>query len=341
MTRSSTPRPAPSRHSASAASVAVVLDPDRERRTLLDPSAQRDVLAAGGSSTRYATAGRAVEVTDGTPKPIAAGAPSRERLDRRRDRVEQRLLRAGRRRQLVAFVHACRRGRPSPARIFVPPRSTPMTRCARTGAATIPPRMADGGEALPRLPGRPGKGQVRSSAALPERAAAERAARRRATAAAGSRAGAAGSVSPCSLLVLLLVVVWSVASFLSFRSGVERRERAAAEAGRRRPHAAGRPAHVEADADPACSAPTATRPRRARGRRRSDSIMLVHTDPRRHRLAYLSIPATSASTSPARAGEDQRRLPGRRPTLAMKTMQALTGLPLNHVASSTSTTSGS
>jgi len=69
------------------------------------------------------------------------------------------------------------------------------------------------------------------------------------------------------------------------------------------------------------------------GSRRSDSIMLVRTDPSKHRLAFLSIPrdlrvdipgyGTSKINAAFQAGG---------PTLALRTVKELTGLEINHVA---------
>jgi LCP family protein required for cell wall assembly len=69
------------------------------------------------------------------------------------------------------------------------------------------------------------------------------------------------------------------------------------------------------------------------GARRSDSIMLVRTDPRKHRLAYLSIPrdlrveipdyGTAKINAASQVGG---------PTLTLRTVKSLTGLPINHVA---------
>jgi LCP family protein required for cell wall assembly len=67
--------------------------------------------------------------------------------------------------------------------------------------------------------------------------------------------------------------------------------------------------------------------------RRSDSIVLVRTDPDKHRIAYLSIPRDLKAEIPGH-GEAKInaafQLGG--PALAARTVKRFTGLPINHVA---------
>jgi LCP family protein required for cell wall assembly len=66
--------------------------------------------------------------------------------------------------------------------------------------------------------------------------------------------------------------------------------------------------------------------------RRSDSILLVRTDPKRHRMAYLTIPRDLRVDIPGQGPNKINaafQLGG--PALTMKTVQALTGLQPNHV----------
>ena len=65
---------------------------------------------------------------------------------------------------------------------------------------------------------------------------------------------------------------------------------------------------------------------------RSDSIMVVHTDPDKHRIALLSIPRDLRVDIPGH-GEDKinAAFAYGGPTLAIKTVQSVTGLPINHV----------
>jgi LCP family protein required for cell wall assembly len=69
------------------------------------------------------------------------------------------------------------------------------------------------------------------------------------------------------------------------------------------------------------------------GARRSDSIMLVRTDPGKHRLAFLSIPRDLRVDIP---GYGSAKINAANqyggPALALKTVENLTGLDVNHVA---------
>ncbi len=132
-------------------------------------------------------------------------------------------------------------------------------------------------------------------------------------------------------LLALLTLVWLVAGYFAFRSGV-------ANAHDRLPRgvAAGltqqdglllsKPTQIlllGTDGDATAARADA---------RRSDSIMIVRTDPSRHRLAYLSIPRDLRVEIPGQGSykiNSAFQLGG--PTLAMKTVQALTGLEINHV----------
>jgi polyisoprenyl-teichoic acid--peptidoglycan teichoic acid transferase len=132
--------------------------------------------------------------------------------------------------------------------------------------------------------------------------------------------------------LVALLVVWAVASFLSVRSGVgdanDRLDPTAAAA-------------LDSQSGLLLSHPTTilllgTEHAVANGRegdRHSDSILLVHTDPGKHRIVYLSIPLDLRVPIPCYA--DQKinaayQLGG--PALAMKTIRAFTGLAINHVA---------
>ena len=133
------------------------------------------------------------------------------------------------------------------------------------------------------------------------------------------------------VLLLVLLVVWTVASYLSFRSGVD-------DANARLPKA------VEAGLAPQegalASKPSLTlllgtdgdKTAARSDARRSDSILLVRTDPGRHRLAYLSIPRDLRVEIPGHGPykiNAAYQLGG--PALTLKTVRALTGLQPNHV----------
>ena len=133
------------------------------------------------------------------------------------------------------------------------------------------------------------------------------------------------------LVLAVFLVVWTVASFLAFRSGVE-------EANARLPKA------VEASlapqeglliSNPSLIMLLGTDGDRTAARqdfRRSDSILLVRTDPGRHRISYLSIPRDLRVDIP---GYGQNKINAAfqlgGPALTMKTVAALTGLRPNHV----------
>jgi len=68
------------------------------------------------------------------------------------------------------------------------------------------------------------------------------------------------------------------------------------------------------------------------GTGRSDSIMIVRTDPDRHRLAYLSLPRDLYVPIPGRGNDKiNAAYAFGGPALTIKTVQALTGIPINHV----------
>ena len=132
-------------------------------------------------------------------------------------------------------------------------------------------------------------------------------------------------------VLLVLLVVWGVASYLSFRGGVEAANdrvgpetRAALDPqeGLLLSHATDvlllGTDHASSDA-------------RA-GLRHSDSIMLVRTDPSHHRIAYLTIPRDLRVPIPGH-GESKVnaafQIGG--PALAIRTVRRFTGLPIHHV----------
>ncbi len=134
------------------------------------------------------------------------------------------------------------------------------------------------------------------------------------------------------LLLAALMTVWIVASYLSFRSGV-------AEANDRLPQ--GVVAGLAPQDGLVISKPTlivllGTDGDSSEARsdsRRSDSILLVRTDPARHRIAYLSIPRDLRVEIPGFGSNKINaafQLGG--PALALRTIRSLTGLQPNHVA---------
>jgi LCP family protein required for cell wall assembly len=133
-------------------------------------------------------------------------------------------------------------------------------------------------------------------------------------------------------VVLILGIVWLVASYLSFSRGIS-------DANARVPSAV---VGELTDQDGLLtSTPTTilvlgTDGGSQSGRgdaNRSDSIMLIRTDPRKHRLAFLSIPRDLRVEIPGHGAMKINaafQLGG--PTLALRTVKDLTGLAVNHVA---------
>jgi polyisoprenyl-teichoic acid--peptidoglycan teichoic acid transferase len=129
----------------------------------------------------------------------------------------------------------------------------------------------------------------------------------------------------------VLLVVWLVASYLAFRNGVE-------DANARLPRTV--EANLAAQDGLLTSKPSlimllGTDGDKTAARqdfRRSDSILLVRTDPKRHRMAYLTIPRDLRVDIPGQGPNKINaafQLGG--PALTMKTVRALTGLQPNHV----------
>ena len=131
--------------------------------------------------------------------------------------------------------------------------------------------------------------------------------------------------------VLVLALVWGLLGFLSFSNGVD-------EANARLPRRA-KAQLAQHDgsllSDPATILVVGTDGGKAPGRgdaRRSDSLLLLRTDPGTHRLSYLSIPRDlrveipGYGTSKVNAAN---QFGG--PALTIKTVRELTGLPIHHV----------
>ena len=135
------------------------------------------------------------------------------------------------------------------------------------------------------------------------------------------------------LVVVLAVVAWGVASFLALRAGVR-------EANERLPEKA-RVTLTRQDAL-LLSTPTnilvlGTDHAKVAGREdanRSDSIMLIRTDPDRHRIWYLSIPRDLRVPIPGYGdGKVNSAMQLGGPALAIRTVESATNsaLPINHV----------
>ena len=168
-----------------------------------------------------------------------------------------------------------------------------------------------------RAPGRDGREPGRPIAPAPER--------RR-------RFGWGRRLGLLLALLVLLLAAWAVTSYLAFRDGV-------AEANSRIDRATR--ATLTPQEGLLLSTPTTIlllgtdhANRRDRfGARRSDSIMVVRTDPKRHRLAFLSIPRDLRVDVPgAGPGKINSAFQIGGPPLAVRAVRRLTGLPVHHVA---------
>jgi polyisoprenyl-teichoic acid--peptidoglycan teichoic acid transferase len=131
------------------------------------------------------------------------------------------------------------------------------------------------------------------------------------------------------LVLVLATAVWGLLGYLAFRSGVkEANERLDSRA-----YAALAPQDGLVLSNPSTILVLGTDegPNRD-GPFRSDAIMIVRTDPDEHRIALLSIPRDLRVEIPGR-GPDKVNAAYAfgGPTLAIRTIQALTGIPLNHV----------
>ena len=133
------------------------------------------------------------------------------------------------------------------------------------------------------------------------------------------------------LVLVVLLVVWGVASYLAVSSGVS-------EANGRVP--AGVKRQLATKDGLLISTPTTIlvlgtdggRQKGRAGANRSDSIMLIRTDPGKKRLAFLSIPRDLQVEIPevgVAKINAANQIGG--PALALRTVKDLTGLPVNHV----------
>jgi len=135
------------------------------------------------------------------------------------------------------------------------------------------------------------------------------------------------------LAFVLLVVGWSAAGYMSVRGGVS-------AANGRLP--AGTAATLTPQSGLILSSPTnilllgtdhATNGQAGRSSDdHSDSMMLLRTDPGRHRIVYLSIPRDLRATIPGNGDQkiNAAMQIGGAP-LAVRTIESFTGLPINHV----------
>lgn len=131
--------------------------------------------------------------------------------------------------------------------------------------------------------------------------------------------------------LLTLALAWALLGYRAVARGVEQaNERLSARAAARLAEPPGSllsaPATILVLGTDGDSAPG------RRGARRADSLLLVRTDPKRRRLAYLSIPRDLSVEIPGYGrGKINAASQLGGPALAVSTVRALTGLPVHHV----------
>ena len=184
-----------------------------------------------------------------------------------------------------------------------------------------PYRVYRGGRAKGKVPGLPRPGSDGRRSERPILAQEPRRRFRRRTA-----------VFLVLLLALALVAVWLAAGYLAVRKGIQ--------AANERLESQARTALAAQDGL-LLNQPTtialfgtdhAAKIADRASARRADSIMLVRTDPRRSRLAYLSIPRDLRVDIPGHSSSKINaafQLGG--PGLAVRTVRNFTGIPINHV----------
>ena len=144
-------------------------------------------------------------------------------------------------------------------------------------------------------------------------------------------------------VLVLLALVWGVLGYLLVRAAASTRRTSAS---RRRATAALAQHDGSLLSDPATILVLGTDGGTAPGRgdaKRSDSLMLLRTDPATHRLSYLSIPRDLRVEIPGlrRPSKINAAYQFGGPALAIATVRELTGLPCTTSSSSTSTASRS
>ena len=164
-------------------------------------------------------------------------------------------------------------------------------------------------------PGRDGRADYRGPSAKPPR----------------GRARWGRRIGVLLVLLLLLVIVWAVASYFAFRTGVRSANERLGKATR---------AALVPQEGLLLSRPTNilllgtdhARTRERVGLRHSDSMLLLRTDPDRGRVAYLSILRDLRVDIPGHGTNKINaafQIGG--PALAARTVRSLTGLPVNHL----------
>ena len=137
---------------------------------------------------------------------------------------------------------------------------------------------------------------------------------------------------PLGLVLLLgLVILWGVASYFQLKSGVDAANKRLPQKTRAALTKQNGLLTTHPTTILVLGVDSAAVPGRE-GDRHSDSIMLVRTDPKHHRIAYLSIPRDLRVPVPG-IGEAKinAAMQSGGPTRAIETIRQYTGLPINHV----------
>jgi LCP family protein required for cell wall assembly len=199
--------------------------------------------------------------------------------------------------------------------VVTPPPASPQPR-GRPGVVILPDELPAPSVpgTPPAPPGRPPAGPARPPARRPPRTPRPR-----------RRWGRL--ISLAVLGVLLVLALWIGYGYWQYRGSLD--------AANKRIDAQTRAALVPGGSllsDPSTTLVLGSDRRSTTGPGRSDSILLVRVDPARNRIAELSIPRDLRVTIPGH-GDDRINvayaLGG--PPLAIRTVQALTGIPINHV----------
>jgi polyisoprenyl-teichoic acid--peptidoglycan teichoic acid transferase len=131
--------------------------------------------------------------------------------------------------------------------------------------------------------------------------------------------------------LIVLVIVWGVVGFFAFQDGVSAANKRLPVSARRALSKSNGFLFSHATTILLLGIDSSSAAARS-GDRHSDSIMIVRTDPSHHRLAYLSIPRDllvsipTVGTSKINAAYQYGG-----PALAIKTIEAFTGIPIDHI----------
>lgn len=185
-------------------------------------------------------------------------------------------------------------------------------------------RASGGVPTLPRLPKPERRKKAPREQPRPQRYAGPGPQRRR-------RFGL-GKIIPLAVLALVLLLIgWTVAGYLAVGRGMDKAndrlgERAKAQLAPQDGWMLSRPANTLIIGSDHSLHPT------RRGNRLADSIMLLRTDPERHRITYLSIPRDLELEVPGFGRERiNSTLPLGGPQLAIRTIREALGMEVNHV----------